>query len=501
MPRGDLVGRGSMLSIGGGAGSKKNDSSGGGVSYTSGGYLPVDTRDWPISSEGSKHELQRKREKRMRNMADVEVAVGDDLRRKPYSMASLDNDWYAVLGGIQRVDSRGQDNPDAVAGFGPSPESGPGLSSSVARPSGDDDIDGRGSFEARELERELRRMRRGELQNLGISWHRLRDIIQRSDYDGDGVVHYKDFLETVQSYRLTTEQSSGFVKLVKGFAYAEEFTCNPPTVFMLAITALQTGFFVYLSVHLSDAHGLEITWDGPVPYCSVLIYNPYRRWEAWRYLTYMFVHIGIAHYVFNMIMQLLVGVFLEMEQEGWIGSLRVLAVYLAGVLAGSLGTSLTDPNTYVAGASGGVYSLIAAHLATVLINWSEDNTVKIRKVIHTPLTRTVRITFIVILTMHDVAIAVYSKYFSDAPNRTGFMGHLCGACAGLLVGVFALQNRRVRKWEPVMQWICLAIFMLLVTFAVVWNIFANTWVPGYYPESDYRLYDDESGNCKHYDYF
>lgn len=44
VPRGDLVGRGSMLSIGGGAGSKKNDSSGGGVSYTSGGYLPVDTR-------------------------------------------------------------------------------------------------------------------------------------------------------------------------------------------------------------------------------------------------------------------------------------------------------------------------------------------------------------------------------------------------------------------------------------------------------------------------
>ena len=40
VPRGDLVGRGSMLSIGG---SKKNDS-GGGTSYTSGGYLPVDTR-------------------------------------------------------------------------------------------------------------------------------------------------------------------------------------------------------------------------------------------------------------------------------------------------------------------------------------------------------------------------------------------------------------------------------------------------------------------------
>ncbi len=157
-----------------------------------------------------------------------------------------------------------------------------------------------------------------------------------------------------------------------------------------------------------------------------------------------FVHIGIAHFVFNMIMQLLVGVFLEMEQEGWLGSLRVLAVYLSGVVAGSLGTSLSSPDTYVAGASGGVYALIAAHLATVILNWREDGSVRIRKVIHSPLTRAVRLTFIVLLTLHDVAIAVYAHYFSDSPNRTGYMGHVCGALAGLLVGVFALQNRRVR---------------------------------------------------------
>ena len=40
MPRGDLATRGSMLSMSGGP--KKNDRSG--VDYTSGGYLPVDTR-------------------------------------------------------------------------------------------------------------------------------------------------------------------------------------------------------------------------------------------------------------------------------------------------------------------------------------------------------------------------------------------------------------------------------------------------------------------------
>jgi rhomboid-related protein 1/2/3 len=64
----------------------------------------------------------------------------------------------------------------------------------------------------------------------------------------------------------------------------------------------------------AEAHNLTVTWEGPVPYCSVLIYNPRRRWEAWRYLTYMCVHIGIGHFVFNMIMQIIVGVFLEMQQ-------------------------------------------------------------------------------------------------------------------------------------------------------------------------------------------
>ena len=59
--------------------------------------------------------------------------------------------------------------------------------------------------------------------------------------------------------------------------------------------------------------------------------------------------LGINHFVFNMIMQILVGVFLEMQQEGWQGSFRVMTVYFSGVIAGSLGTSLSDPQTYIAG--------------------------------------------------------------------------------------------------------------------------------------------------------
>ena len=53
---------------------------------------------------------------------------------------------------------------------------------------------------------------------------------------------------------------------------------------------------------------------------------------------------------------------------------------MSGVLAGSLGTSLSDPGTFLAGASGGVYALIAAHLATMLLNFREDSNIRIRKV-------------------------------------------------------------------------------------------------------------------------
>ena len=54
------------------------------------------------------------------------------------------------------------------------------------------------------------------------------------------------------------------------------------------------------------------------------------------------------------------------------GSLRVFIVYILGVLSGSLFVSVFDQKIFLAGASGGCYALIAAHLATLILNWKED---------------------------------------------------------------------------------------------------------------------------------
>ena len=41
--------------------------------------------------------------------------------------------------------------------------------------------------------------------------------------------------------------------------------------------------------------------------CSPLIYDPGLRREAWRFITYMFLHANKEHIIFNMLIQLFVG--------------------------------------------------------------------------------------------------------------------------------------------------------------------------------------------------
>ena len=88
-------------------------------------------------------------------------------------------------------------------------------------------------------------MHRSELEDqLGISWTKVRDIIRRSDYDNDGVVDYRDFLDTVKNYRLNTEQTSTLKSLVRAFAYAEEYSCWPPRLKFLTGCLNITGKFL-----------------------------------------------------------------------------------------------------------------------------------------------------------------------------------------------------------------------------------------------------------------
>lgn len=95
---------------------------------------------------------------------------------------------------------------------------------------------------------------------------------------------------------------------------------------------------------------------------SVLEYDPCNPTQIWTFISYMFIHSNVTHLLSNLIMQICFGVPLELVNH-WS---RVTLIYLAGVLAGSIAHSMFG-NSYLHGASAGVYALIVAHVATVII--------------------------------------------------------------------------------------------------------------------------------------
>ena len=91
-----------------------------------------------------------------------------------------------------------------------------------------------------------------------------------------------------------------------------------------------------------------------------------------------------------------------------------MLIYLTGVTAGSLTVAIADPHVYLAGASGGVYALIAAHLANVVFNWREMEYPGLRL-----------IGFIIIAGV-DTGVAVYYRYTGQVCRYTLYLYlHLC----------------------------------------------------------------------------
>ncbi|XP_047724821.1 rhomboid-related protein 2 isoform X3 [Prionailurus viverrinus] len=142
--------------------------------------------------------------------------------------------------------------------------------------------------------------------------------------------------------------------------YLERANCLPPPVFIISISIAELAVFIYYAVWKPQKQW--ITLDTGILE-SPFIYSPEKREEAWRFISYMLVHAGVQHILGNLVMQLMLGIPLEMVHKG----LRVGLVYLAGVIAGSLASSIFDPLRYLVGASGGVYALMGGYFMNVLV--------------------------------------------------------------------------------------------------------------------------------------
>ena len=110
----------------------------------------------------------------------------------------------------------------------------------------------------------------------------------------------------------------------------------------------------------------------------------------WRYFTYSLLHASGEHIVVNLFLLFFVGFSMELIH----GTLRPLLVYFLGVSADYHKIYLlADVNSQVVtssmffyvfdcgalvGCSGGVFSLVAASLSSIILNWKEDKAVLVK---------------------------------------------------------------------------------------------------------------------------
>eukprot|EP00095_Tigriopus_kingsejongensis_P010040 snap_masked-scaffold231_size243715-processed-gene-1.20 protein:Tk10040 transcript:snap_masked-scaffold231_size243715-processed-gene-1.20-mRNA-1 annotation:"rhomboid-related protein 3" len=334
-------------------------------------------------------------------------------------------------------------------------------------------------------------------KQTGLPRRRLMYImghIKKMDINNDGRISKSEWEVFVKKERGSKLGGKGWTgTLSRVLLYAPTYSCSPPTLFLVVMTLIQIACYI-LSIVAPSTLGITHNFGERLwPTDSVLIYNPKRRYEAWRFISYMFLHGDHGHIGFNCFIQLVVGIPLEMSQLGWIGGMRVACLYISGVLLGSLGASVFQPDNYLLGASAGVYALIAAHLATLLINWREDGIVYETRLERTqftndpkplglnPIIRGFRLLFIVTFVVCDVGQIVYKEVFQGETSSTSYAGHVFGSLAGLMIGIFVLENRKVEDWERWFEAGALVIFGLILCALALWHIV----YPSYFPAQDY----------------
>ncbi|EDW30651.1 GL26733 [Drosophila persimilis] len=304
-------------------------------------------------------------------------------------------------------------------------------------------------------------------------------ILRRSDVDNNGHLDFEEFytmsLHHKWMVRNILARYCRYVvpppKPLEGDepdgAYEKQMSICPPPLTMVIFSIIEIIMFLVDVIHFQDDpnHNDRLGESTSGPAATLFIYNPYKRYEAWRFVSYMFVHVGIMHLMMNLIIQIFLGIALELVHHWW----RVALVYLAGVLAGSMGTSLTSPRIFLAGASGGVYALITAHIATIIMNYSEMEYA------------IVQLLAFLVFCFTDLGTSVY-RHLTDQHDQIGYVAHLSGAVAGLLVGIGVLRNLEVRRWERILWWVAVIFYFALMTTGIIIHIF----VPDYFPKQEYN---------------
>jgi rhomboid protease GluP len=136
--------------------------------------------------------------------------------------------------------------------------------------------------------------------------------------------------------------------------------------------------------------------------------------QWWRLLTCMFLHIGVLHILFNMWCLWDLGALCEALYGRW----TFLTVYVISGLSGSLMSVAWQPGRVSAGASGAIFGLAGALIASFWLGEFSAPREAVRGALRSV-----------------VMFAVYNLLFGAISGRTDNAAHIGGLLAGFVMGV------------------------------------------------------------------
>ena len=214
-----------------------------------------------------------------------------------------------------------------------------------------------------------------------------------------------------------------------------------PTLFIPVVSIVQIAVQIVFSSHISD----HILMDNP------LVFHPHRLEEPWRYASYFLIHLDWLHLAVNVTMQLVLGIPLEMVH----GFFRLVLIYMSGVFSGSVAASVFDSSVVLAGCGGGVFSLLSAHLANLVLHY---------ETISRPYLKLIGLLGVASI---EVGFAIYRRYAPTAEDylKVGYVAQLAGIVSGLTIGLVVLKNYEQKLGERTTWWIAIVV-LLILSFAV-----------------------------------
>jgi len=223
---------------------------------------------------------------------------------------------------------------------------------------------------------------------------------------------------------------------------ARFWNARQPTLVTFALMAINIGVFLLLAIgDTGSVSGSGITGQSPDEFGQYdlgLRSFEINAGEWYRLVTSGFLHFGIIHLAFNMLLLFQLGQMLEPV----IGRVRFALLYFAALVGGSAGALLLQPEAFHGGASGAVFGLMGA----AFIGLRQRGINPFSTGIGTTLLLNLLITF----TIPNISIG----------------GHLGGIVAGGLAGWLVLAP----NWKGVPRWASYAapVAVMVVAVAVSW---------------------------------